>query len=152
VTTNFLTIPAALCELSDIGQYTSYVPGFKVTVSEADSPAGMSRDPFATPSPRTKKPWVIVPLLLSRKVTGPAGTESRANSTFHSERVTGTATDCLAATAEEATKAAAMNKRVMYEVLRRENAAAAANKVSCDANIPVGAAFSSVDSRGVDGA
>ncbi len=36
VTTSFRAMPAILCDSSDIGQKTSYVPGFNVSVSVAD--------------------------------------------------------------------------------------------------------------------
>jgi len=65
VTTSFRAIPAILCDSSDIGQKTSYVPGFNVTVSVADWLTGISRVALSTPFPLTENACVIEPLFFT---------------------------------------------------------------------------------------
>src|SRR5229473_2721109 len=84
-------MPSFLCESSPTGQYTSYVPGLRVSVRVAVDPGWMSSVSRSMPCPSTSKACGMLPPLVTVNETGPAAIVASDSSTFHSESLAVTA-------------------------------------------------------------
>src|SRR5438445_2033472 len=96
-TVRWVSMPSFLCESFPTGQYSSYVPGLRVSASVAVAPGSMSGVSRSMRSPSTSSAWGMLPALVMGNVPGPATIVASESSTFHSDSLALTTAGALGA-------------------------------------------------------